>query len=264
MNITFAIAAAELVVIVLLVLLSLRLRQRYETVRLKFSTPMPSILPRDFDPRFRENALGCTLDAEVTLVGCGSGSFGSTSDTEAWVLGALAKGCGQVFEFGTATGRTTYILARNIGPEGKVSTLTLASEEIATYQEGTSDSGGAKFNALRESRYGGFLYAGTGVEPRIEQLFGDSKHFDESRFAGQCDLIFIDGSHAYSYIKSDSEKALRMLRPGGVVLWHDYRGRHVRPARDVFRYLNELSKTLPLVHLRGTSLVAHRAPARPA
>lgn len=262
MNLATAIALAEFVFIVLLVLLALRLRHRYEAIKLKFRTPMPSILPRDFDPRFRESEIGPTLDAEVTLVGCGSGSFASTSDTEAWVLGTLARGCRQLFEFGTATGRTTYVLARNTGPQGRVATLTLAAEQAQSYQKDSADSGKATFSALRESRYAQFLYSGTAVEPRIEQIYGDSKQFDESRFAAQCDLIFIDGSHAYSYIKSDSEKALRMLRPGGVLLWHDYRGPHVRPARDVFRYLNELCRTLPLKHLRGTSLVAYRAPAK--
>jgi predicted O-methyltransferase YrrM len=257
-----AIALAELVVIVLLVLLALRLRHRYQAIKLKFRTPMPSVLPRDFDPRFRETEIGPTLDAEVTLVGCGSGSFASTSDTEAWVLGVLARGCQQVFEFGTATGRTTYVLARNTGPQGKISTLTLASDQVERYQQEGVDSGKATFSALRESRYQQFLYAGTDVEHRVQQLYGDSKQFDETPFAGRCDLIFIDGSHAYSYIKSDSEKALRMLKPGGAVLWHDYRGPHVRPARDVFRYLNELSRSVPLKHLRGTSLVAYRSPAK--
>jgi hypothetical protein len=257
-----AIAVAELVVIVLLVLLALRLRHRYEAIKLKFATPMPSVLPRDFDPRFRETDIGPTLDAEVTIVGCGSGSFASTSDTEAWVLGGLARGCRQIFEFGTATGRTTYILARNAGAQGQVTTLTLAADQVEGYRKEGADSGKATFSALRESRYQAFLYSGTEVESRVQQLYGDSKQFDETPFLGRCDLIFIDGSHAYSYIKSDTEKALRMVRPGGVVLWHDYRGAHVRPARDVFRYLNELSRSIPLQHLRGTSLVAYRAPAR--
>jgi predicted O-methyltransferase YrrM len=87
-------------------------------------------------------------------------------------------------------------------------------------------------------------------------LFGDSKRFDESRFAGTCDLVFVDGSHARSYVESDSRKALRMLRPGGIVLWHDYHG--PRRARGVFDALNALAGELPLAHIKGTSLVAYR------
>jgi predicted O-methyltransferase YrrM len=70
------------------------------------------------------------------------------------------------------------------------------------------------------------------------------------------DLIFIDGSHAYSYVMSDTEKALKMLKKGGIVLWHDYRG--TREAPDVFRALNELAEKLPIVHIAGTSLAAYR------
>lgn len=253
------IAAIELALIVLLVLLSVYLRRRYETIKLNFRAPIASRWARDFDDRFRETDIGPTLDAEVTLVGAGTGSFGSTSDTEAWVLGGLAKGCRQIFEFGTATGRTTYVLARNAGPVARVSTLTLSAEQLDDYTGEGADSAVARQKALLESRHGTFLYAGTDVESRIEQLYGDSKQFDESPYQGQCDLIFIDGSHALSYIKNDTEKALRMVRPGGVILWHDYRGKHVRPTRDVYRYLNQLHRTLPLTHIRGTSLVAYRA-----
>jgi predicted O-methyltransferase YrrM len=250
----------QFVVIIVLVMVALRFRRQYEAIKLKFRGPIRSRWACEFDPRFRETQNGPTLDAEVTLVGAGSGSFGSTSDTEAWILGGLAKGRGQVFEFGTATGRTTYILARNVSPRGKVVTLTLAPGETLHYASEHSDSGRAMERALAESQYTCFLYTGTDVACRIQQLYGDSKQFDETPFVGKCDLIFIDGSHAYSYIRNDTEKALRMIRPGGVILWHDYRGKHVRPTVDVYRYLNEFHRTRPLTHLRGTSLVAWRAP----
>ena len=46
------------------------------------------------------------------------------------------------------------------------------------------------------------------VAGKVEQLFADSKTLDVSPWAGQCDLVFVDGSHAYSYVVSDSEKVL--------------------------------------------------------
>ena len=68
----------------------------------------------------------------------------------------------------------------------------------------------------------------------------------------------MDGAHGYSYVKSDSAKALKMIRPGGNVLWRDYRG--PRHAGDVFRALNELAQDLPLVRIDGTWLAAYRRP----
>jgi hypothetical protein len=70
------------------------------------------------------------------------------------------------------------------------------------------------------------------------------------------DLIFIDGSHAHSYVESDTKKALRMIKPGGIIFWHDYRGSNRAPG--VFETLNAFSKTLKLVHIAGTSLVAYK------
>ena len=36
------------------------------------------------------------------------------------------------------------------------------------------------------------------------------------------DLIFIDADHTYNAVVNDSNKAMEMLRPGGVLVWHDY------------------------------------------
>ena len=36
----------------------------------------------------------------------------------------------------------------------------------------------------------------------------------------------MDAGHAYELVRSDSEKALEMVRPGGVILWHDYHYTH--------------------------------------
>ena len=69
-----------------------------------------------------------------------------------------------------------------------------------------------------------------------------------------CDVVFVDGSHGYSYVVSDSGKALRMVRPGGLVLWHDYSPE----SAGVFRALNELARRVPLTHIQGTTLVAFR------
>lgn len=213
----------------------------------------------DFDDVFRQTGLGPTLDAEVRFVGSGRGVPGGTSDREAWILATLAKRCRTMFEFGTATGKTTYLLARNSPDDARVHTITLPPDALADYDAGASDSGLAERKAREESAFTTFLYTGTDVEGKIEQHYGDSKALDESPWAGRCDLIFVDGSHAYSYVKSDTEKALQMLAPGGIILWHDYQPLR-RSVRDVCKALDELAATLPLVRLSRTTLVAYRAP----
>jgi predicted O-methyltransferase YrrM len=211
-------------------------------------------------PVFVGTPFGPGLETEVHFVGQGSGIPGGTSDVEAWILAVLAKQSRAMFEFGTCTGKTTYLWARNAPVDAEVVTLTLAPEQVSAYStEGTDDARDVS-HALRESAFEGvFFYSGTDVESRIVQLYGDSKAFDETPYLRRFDLIFVDGSHAYSYVCSDSEKALRMCRPGGLILWHDYAGS--RHCRGVYRALNELARRIPLVQVSGTTLVAHRKPA---
>jgi predicted O-methyltransferase YrrM len=183
---------------------------------------------------------------------------GGTSDAEAWILAVLARRARRMFEVGTCTGKTAYLWARN-SPEGaKVTTVTLAPDHLGDYRTEASDDPTDVQFALRESSHTEFLYSGTPVASKVEQLFADSKTLDISPWAGQCDLVFVDGSHAYSYVVSDSAKALELVAPGGLVLWHDYAG--PRHASGVFRALNELAQKIPLVRIEGTTLVAYRKP----
>ncbi|MFQ5953902.1 MAG: O-methyltransferase [Kiloniellales bacterium] len=222
--------------------------------------PIRKVAIDAFDEAFRCGPFGPGLAAEVRFVGRGNLPVtGGLGDVEYWILAVLAKRARRLFEFGTCTGRTTYMWAANAPPDAVVTTLTLAPGQVSQYAAGTDDDPAAARVAAEESGFSDFLYSGTPEASKIEQLYGDSKAFDETPYVGRCDLVFVDGSHAYSYVKSDSEKALRMVRPGGLVLWHDYHG--PRRAPGVWRALNELNRRHALVHLAGTNLVAYRRPA---
>jgi predicted O-methyltransferase YrrM len=218
--------------------------------------PIPSIAPGDIAPALHTGGLGPVAASEVVAI-ANYRVPGGISDLESWVLCNLAKTARLVFEFGTASGKTTYLLARNAPPEARVVTLTLDAAAPQAYRVDARDAPDAKRAALAES-LAAFVYQGTPAERGITQLFGDSKAFDETPYAGRCDLVFVDGSHARSYVESDSRKALAMLRPGGHVLWHDYAG--PRHARGVYEALNALAQELPLRRIDGTMLVVYRKP----
>ncbi|HEU4723379.1 MAG TPA: class I SAM-dependent methyltransferase [Gemmatimonadaceae bacterium] len=222
--------------------------------------PIRRVPPEAVDPVLRPGAFGPTRETEVAFIGRGPYVVdGGTSDAEAWILAVLAKRARRMFEFGTCTGKTAYLWARNSPPDARVVTVTLAPDHLGDYTREASDDPADVEFALKESSHTEFLYSDSPVASKVEQLFADSKALDVSPWAGSCDLVFVDGSHAYSYVVSDSAKALELVAPGGLVLWHDYAG--PRHAAGVYRALNELAQRLPLVRLEGTTLVAYRRPA---
>jgi len=235
------------------------LRQRVRMkLRPNFSKPpIPHVALGAWNEIFRSNGLGPDRASEIRFIGQ-AGSLSTISDTETWVLGALAKGARRIFEFGTATGRTTYVLACNAPDDAKIDTLTFRASESDTYEMTEDDPDAEKWRsiAIGESNYEHFYYEDTPVADKVTQHFGDSAKFDIAPFEGKVDLIFVDGAHAYTYVKGDSARALRMVAPGGHVLWHDYSPR----CPGVFKALNELGRELPLAHLKGTTLVAYRKP----
>ena len=60
------------------------------------------------------------------------------------------------------------------------------------------------------------------IEKKIKVIFIDSREFDTKKYLGKFDLIFIDGGHTYSVVKSDTEKAFEMISDRGIIIWHDY------------------------------------------
>lgn len=259
-----ALAALALALALVAALFTLKVyRNRYYFLIGKdLKWPVRTVKFEDFDPAFGRDQFGPQPErCEVAFLGQGDGVHLGTSDVEAWVLAVMSRRAKDMFEFGTCTGHTTYLWARNSAEDAKVTTLTLAPEQMATYQAGHGDAPQSYAHAKEASVYTRFRYSGTDVEGKVTQLYGDSKAFDETAYLGRFDLIFIDGSHALSYVISDTTKALRMLKPGGLVLWHDYTPLKGRGTIGVYQYLNELSKSLPLVHLAKTTLVAYRSPA---
>ena len=152
------------------------------------------------------------------------------------------------FEIGTYIGETTLAVARN-NPQAKVYTLDLPSPETRS-----SASLEMTDEYLFERWDRGLAFKDTPEAARIEMLSGDSATFDFTPYLGKMDAVFIDASHSYSYVKADTEAALKILSPRGTILWHDY------PAYPgIFAYLNELAAELggKIFHLLGTGLALY-------
>jgi predicted O-methyltransferase YrrM len=160
--------------------------------------------------------------------------------TEAAALAALIKlsNAKRVFEFGTYKGVSTTQIALNLPEDGVVYTLDLPDDHpvYLEYTQLASESG-MKMLVPADQMH------------KVKFLKADSAQFDTSPYRQTMDLVFVDGYHSYEYVKNDTEKAFEMLRPGGIIAWHD-----CEPNRpEVVRYLRTIT---PLPHLVSSSFLA--------
>lgn len=69
----------------------------------------------------------------------------------------------------------------------------------------------------------GRYYLNADLGRRVCQIYADSRRWDISNYPdGFFDTVLIDGGHQEDVVLNDTRKALRLLRPGGLLLWHDF------------------------------------------
>ena len=180
---------------------------------------------------------------------------GNMRISELAILCALAAGCEDgthLFEIGTFDGRTTLNLALNSPPGCQVHTLDLPSEQDTAFAIEKAERRLVD-KPQSGARYRNHRTVHPAAVAKIRQLFGDSATFDYTPYFGSCSLVFVDGSHAYDYAMADTRTAMSLVRPGGVIVWHDY---GVWPG--VTKALEDLEdrEHHGFRHIRGTSLVA--------
>ena len=65
------------------------------------------------------------------------------------------------------------------------------------------------------------------------------------------DFVFIDGSHTYQYIRSDTIRCAEAAAGRATFVWHDFDYCHY----DVVRYLTEMASAgLPVRHIASTNM----------
>lgn len=122
----------SLVLNVYLLILFLKKRATYKALQFRFPTTLPRVLLNEVDKIFEPNEFGVTLTTQVQYIGRGNiDILGGTSDSEAWILAVLAKNAKKMFEFGTCTGKTSYLWAINSAADAHVYTITLSPEQLA-------------------------------------------------------------------------------------------------------------------------------------
>jgi predicted O-methyltransferase YrrM len=184
----------------------------------------------------------------VNLVNLYQRKIGLSMDAaEVMALCAIEKfiGATNVLEIGTYDGNTTLNLAANLPTDGRVTTIDLPQNWDRQFVYNVP---GNYWNVTDRNRIG-IQFQGTQYESQIRQVLGDSAAVDWRELTPPFDLIFIDGCHYRDYVSADTDNALRNLRPGGVIVWHDY-----GDIKDVSRVVDETASKITVHIVRGTRL----------
>jgi len=166
---------------------------------------------------------------------------------EAQILSALTFSIQPkaIFEIGTYQGLTALHFAQNTPSDSTINTLDLPGDFADTAKEDILNFNYSDLLVVNLSMksLNHRIYQNHPMRHKIKEIFENSINFDFSPYYGKIDLVFIDGNHSLPYVKSDTEAAMKMLTKNGVVVWHDY---EYIFHREIFNYLNRLSKQYPI------------------
>ncbi len=156
----------------------------------------------------------------------------------------------KILEIGTWDGNTALNLAANIDPDGEIYTMDLPKDSDSSVSLNIPSI----LNNTTDRKKVGQQYLGTPFEKKINQVFHDSATFDWTTLGIDFDLVFIDGCHAYNYVRSDTLNALRVLKAGGTIVWHDY-----GMIEDVSKYVDKLNDYLEIRVISNTRIAIMRS-----
>jgi len=159
-----------------------------------------------------------------------------------------------IFEIGTFRGRTALNFALNAPKDCRIFTLDLPPEA----KQGAMELTGQADRKIIAAAEPGRDYRGNDVESRITQILADSQTFDFSPWTGKVDLVYVDGAHHYEAVRSDTENALRMVRPGGYILWDEFG--NFGDYNDITRAVLDLLGPESVVQVENTQLGVFRKP----
>ena len=96
-------------------------------------------------------------------------------------------------------------------------------------------------------------------DPRFVLMLRKRGSFDLSEMEmPACDAVFIDGDHSRAAVEHDTAMARQIVRPGGIIIWHDYHDLGTVDVRDVLDEMHDAGS--PIQHVADTWIAFERIP----
>jgi predicted O-methyltransferase YrrM len=159
-------------------------------------------------------------------------------------LAHLMRGARVVVEFGCNTGRTAAAMLRNVPTIERYIGVDVEPGYKFTCKVQASESPKVPGDlALDDERFELVLRKRGTIDLNASDL-------------PACDVVFIDGDHSEAAVLNDYALAKAVVRPGGIIIFHDDNG---LPVVDVSRVLDGLAKDgADIQHVAGTWLAFER------
>lgn len=173
--------------------------------------------------------------------------FMNESELETLIALVASVQAKAVLEFGVNTGRTAKAILANVPGIQSYQGIDVLPGYVtakAVQRQEVPDQPGAMVNA----------------DPRFHLVLSAKGSLDlQASDLRRCDAAFIDGDHGRTAVIHDTVLARQLVRPGGIIIWHDY---HDLGNVDVREVLHELAAAgRQICHVQGTWLAYERVPA---
>jgi predicted O-methyltransferase YrrM len=145
-----------------------------------------------------------------------------------------------VLEIGRGNGGTLYLLARAAAPDALLVSLDVREDERARVRLFRSFARGGQSVVIRRADS-----QSEETRASLAKVFGRR----------QLDLLFIDGDHSYDGVRRDYELYAPLVRPGGLIAFHDIVDGPESAVGGVPRFWREVKASL----LEPVELVESRA-----
>lgn len=160
----------------------------------------------------------------------------------------------KILELGTYNGMTTLQMSLNAPSDCKIFTLDLPEDYETNIPLSELDWHVAKSIKNKFGTKTGSYFSNNPRIKNIVQLLGDSATYDFKDIGNDVDIIFIDAAHDYANKLIDTNNAYKMIKKGGVIIWHDFKS----PANpEVTKFINDQAKEKKIYHLRNTLLAIY-------
>jgi len=138
-----------------------------------------------------------------------------------------------IIEIGVFDGKTTTNLASNISEDAVIYAFNLPPDKC-------------------DFEVGKYIKQDERAKQIVQMIYADSNNYDFSKYYGKIDVMFIDGDHRYEAVKKDSKNAVKCVRKGGLILWHDFNNTHLGTVKAIYEISQK--NNLKTFKIEGTNI----------